>query len=167
MTDDTDDHDGQESRFSDAIDVFEAIEDRVGQEYVTNDYAWDCLSHFADAVTNTYVFEHHPYAGKGEQISSPSEIDGDARLTALSMHLMKEQQSGTDTRGIVHTFPHQQVVTIEQVGRILVRALGESRSRARMAGAGSTADARHNEQMETLKFALDDYTVDAGEVPSL
>lgn len=161
----TDDTDTDESKYDDAEDAFETLADYSGQSYITAEDAWYILCEFHEAVHSNFVFENHPYAGEGKEVETPDDITREDRAMALSMALKSNQETGTQARGIVSTWPHQMIVTAADVSEILVEAIGDAPSDASYAGAGFQADARHEEDIETLRTALDDYIAKTGEPP--
>lgn len=163
MTDDTDDTDTDELEYDDAEDAFETLGGYTGQAYVTADDAWHILAQFHGAVEYAFVAENHPYAN---QIDSADDAMAEDRAMALSMALKDAQNTGTQARGIVSTWPHQMVLTAYHVSEMLVEALGGEPSDASYAGSGSTADARHDENIETLRTLLDDHIAKTGEAPT-
>ena len=162
MSDDTDTDDSNE-RYNDAEDAFEALSEYTGQAYLTAEDAWYILGEFHKAVEYAFVEENHPYAN---QIDSADDVMAEDRAMALSMALNDAQKSGTQARGIVSTWPHQMVLTAHHVSEILVNALGGEASDTSYAGSGSTADARHDGNIETLRTLLDDHIAKAGETPT-
>jgi len=159
----TDDTDADESEYDDAEDAFETLGGHTGQAYLTADDAWHILAQFHGVVEYAFVEDNHPYAN---QIDSADDVMAEDRAMALSMALNGEQKSGTQARGIVSTWPHQMVLAAYHVSEILVEALGGEPSDASYAGSGSTADARHEENIETLRTLLDDHIAKTGETPT-
>lgn len=161
MVDETTDTD--EAEYDDAEAAFVALTNYSGQSYLTADDAWYILGEFHEAVEYDFIQENHPYAN---QIDSPEEVEDEDGPMALSMALKKTQRASTQARGMVSTWPHEVIVTAADVSEMLVEALGGEPSEASYAGAGSTADARHEENIETLRTLLDDYRAKAGEAPA-
>lgn len=143
---DTDtDTDGEEQGLA-PIEAFKELADYSGQSYMLADGAWEYLQPFTKVVTDEFAAE---FSREDEDIG---DFD---RAFALSKALAQAQRATEDTRGLLNTWPHEQVVTASDVSEILVQAIGEKPTDANYAGAGFTADAEHDGNIETLREALD------------
>lgn len=124
------------------------LEDSSGQTYLTADTAWETLAPFADDVVEGFIRQRDPYGEEADE----DELDA---AYSLSMALKDVQRPAAESRGIVSVYPHEMLLTYSDLSTILVEALGGEPSDTSYAGAGFTADARHDENVETLRELLD------------
>lgn len=133
-------------------EAVEKMQGASGQGYFTAPFAFRVLAQFAEDVTEEYILDHTDDLTEDELHESVHEKN--ARW-ALSKVLDAKQRSGAEARSIAAVYPHQRIVTMEEVSEMVVEAIGEEPSDATMLGHGSTADVRHEENVETISDTLD------------
>lgn len=130
----------------------ESLEDVNGQSYVRADDAAELLFPFALQADAEWVAKVNDIDRDRNDLGSNPEL---GRL-AFAERVADEQRASRDTRGIVTTYPHQMLVTYSDVSAILVEALGGEPSGVTYGGAGFTADARHDENVERAARLLEE-----------
>lgn len=131
-------------------EAFNILADRKGQTYVTNEFAFNMLDHFTEVVYGEFVMERYPHYDLNDQIT-----DADREL-ALSHALLDKQRSTHEARGILNTYPHQQVVTISDISDIIAEAIGIEPAEGKGAGSGFYADSKHEQNIENIREKLED-----------
>lgn len=137
-------------------DAVEELAGMTGQGYLVSHDAFKYIGVFAKHATNEFVAEH----SATYEEDSDHDPDIPTKRESLSRALKDVQRPAADARGIVKAWPHQQIVTVHVPSEIVVEAIGREPSQASYAGAGFTADARHDGNVEKL---ADEFDVDLGE----
>jgi len=123
------------------------LAEKRGSVYMTNEYCYGYLRPFGGLVEREFI------ADRMATIDGPDAVpddNPDYGLLALSNALEDVQQSGKEVASPVSVSPHEMVATVDDVTEILVEALGGDASNATMLGHGSTADVRHEENIEWI-----------------
>lgn len=120
-------------------EAIEWLENHIGQSYVHIEPAFEYAAAFWEHVTDEFCGDEH------------EDIPGHA----LSAALRDKSKFPDEARGVVIAWPHEPVVTIEDVSSTLVEATGGEPSKRSMAGGGFTLDARHEENLEYLTEKFD------------
>lgn len=110
-------------------DAMDYLEDNTGQSYILKDAA--------------------------EQVISPFSAQYGMSDTAGGIARGISERAG-DARGMLFVEDDELVCTVEDITAALCRHLGLEASDANMVGFGSTADVRHEENMEALREFVDE-----------
>lgn len=136
-----------------AIDI---LTEQSGQGYLLARRAFDIMAQFADDLDAEYAAE---WANDDQmQMVDPEadDVGRDKAVIALSEHLADLQRPTNEARGLVRAHAHQMVVTYSDVSDIIVSALGGEPGRSSAAGAGFSADERHEKNVAAIKDLLGD-----------
>lgn len=126
-------------------DAFGQLDDMMGQSYYRLEFLAPLVMAFAPEVEPEYYEDIH---------NIPDSIE--AAEWALSKTLRDTAYDGDDALGMVAVWPHERVLTAEDASAIIVAALGEEPDDSTMLGHGSTADVRHEANIDTIREAIGD-----------
>lgn len=133
-------------------EALRTLDEKFGQSYTLADPAFRYLKPFAGSVTDAFIFKNSETLDDTTELVA-SDRDDEAEC-ALSVALNDAQEPAADARGITSAYPHQQLVTANDISAILVEALGREPDDSTMLGHGSTSDVRHEANIETLADEL-------------